>query len=81
VIRISVLKFILREEEGRREWWNFKNLSLTNSTKGVTYFQCNYFTVVVGGDATHIVMYSGEHGDWLLGDIHSSESHGCLLNT
>ncbi len=33
---------------------------------------------VVGGDATHVVVHRGQHGDRLLGHVHTSENRSGL---
>lgn len=37
-----------------------------------------HLPLVVGGNATHVIMHSGKDGDWLLSDIHAREDHGRL---
>ena len=37
-----------------------------------------YLSLVVGWDATHVVVHSGQHGDGVFGDVHASEDHGRL---
>lgn len=37
-----------------------------------------HLPLVVGGDAAHVIVHGGKHGDRLLGDVHTREDHGCL---
>jgi hypothetical protein len=48
---------------------------------GVTIARGNNLTSVESRDTTHVVVNSGENGDWLLGDIDTSENGGSLRDT
>ena len=41
----------------------------------------SYLSPVVGGDSSHVVVYSGQDGDGLFGDVHAGEDHGGLRET
>ena len=43
--------------------------------------QGQHLTLVVGGDATHVVVHGGDHRDGLLGDVHTGEDRGSLRDT
>ena len=49
---------------------------LSHSTSGGS--PADHLPLVVGGDATHVVVHGGKHGDGLLGDVHAREDHGRL---
>lgn len=38
----------------------------------------SHLPLVVGGNATHVVVHGGKDGDGLLGDVHAGEDHGGL---